>query len=822
MDPRVHDSAPSLTGVIARSRSRYKGNRPGRGHTAAHLFTNNGTEQSQPAEDCKIPRPQLSNKKIRETYMGDLKTSTTAQAVVHGKEQHVPASISGPADNGKFYSTDKDVEFAKTQYARLRKTASTKSPCEQRRVSAKDINITHKAQPLSKALAYEDRTFRDGTSRLQRSTDTDDAQQSNDPRSHGRRLHKQDCSHTGESKHRRPDEGDTMAYRRPLALREKSPTRQAAGSGSANRGSDSRDDLKRTISAPISGDPKAAARPAFDAPISAVNSGERTVKVKYDRSVISINITPSTTPVDIISAANAQLSGAFDPGDVVLLESFRQLGLERPLRGYEHIREIMNSWANDTQNTLIIVPSPTGGRDDDLNIQCVLKQQPEDTSVHIYHSQRPGAWDKRWVTLRADGQVIAAKRDGAINLCHLSDFDIYVPTVRQLSKKTRPPKKLCFAIKSQQKSSMFLTTVTFVHFFSTNDKTLAARWYKAVQEWRSWYLVHVMGKGKKEEKSVQPLIANDDQRRLSDSPKQDSRPIEGLVFDSESERVEQYKARLCTPRSQNMDMKQSESDLKITLPRCGRIQPLASFPKGLTKDGYPDASKALKEGPSLTQTKSAQQADSDPFVVTGLLGRTYTRRKKAQHEGDGCSGIGGESTSPVLELTKTNLAKSLSQRPKQKPLVDLTLQSHGPPRSSRGRDIKPIELTERGLVEAATNSDQAIPTLPATAWQEHIEPQPISRRSGTVHGPSMLPESTPFTTGLLASSSQGQGDTGHGKGVMTSDRIAEVPMIGLNERSKYTPGSLLANVKRYPCVTGGTVIEREKTRELDVAVGEGR
>jgi hypothetical protein len=81
------------------------------------------------------------------------------------------------------------------------------------------------------------------------------------------------------------------------------------------------------------------------------------------------------------------------------------------------------------------------------------------------------------------------------SICHMSDFDIYIPTQRQLSKRIKPPKKWCFAVKSQQKSAIFLSTANFVHFFATNDKKLAAAWYSAVQGWRSWYLVNVMGKG---------------------------------------------------------------------------------------------------------------------------------------------------------------------------------------------------------------------------------------------------------------------------------------------------------------------------------------
>lgn len=262
-------------------------------------------------------------------------------------------------------------------------------------------------------------------------------------------------------------------------------------------------DLKRMISNPIimaSGGETTV--PSFDAPLSAVNAGERRVIVKYKESLMSLPVTPSTTPEDIIYAAALEKPNLIDVHYSVLLESFNKVGLERPLRKYEHIRDVLNSWDNDSQNSLVIVPSPTGGMNDDLDVKNVSRKQPAETSVYLYHSQKPGHWEKRLVTLRSDGQMVLKKNGkDTVNICHLTDFDIYVPTSRQKSRKIKPPKKVCFAVKSQQKSSMFISTANFVHFFSTNDKATAASWYKAVQGWRSWYLVTKMGEGREAVKS---------------------------------------------------------------------------------------------------------------------------------------------------------------------------------------------------------------------------------------------------------------------------------------------------------------------------------
>src|SRR5262249_5287507 len=68
-------------------------------------------------------------------------------------------------------------------------------------------------------------------------------------------------------------------------------------------------------------------------------------------------------------------------------------------------------------------------------------------------------------------------------------------------KQIKPPRKICFAIKSQQKSAMFLSGANFVHFFATSDKSMASTWYEVVQQWRSWYLVNVLGEGQEKSNS---------------------------------------------------------------------------------------------------------------------------------------------------------------------------------------------------------------------------------------------------------------------------------------------------------------------------------
>ncbi|KAG6055879.1 hypothetical protein E4U32_006005 [Claviceps aff. humidiphila group G2b] len=258
--------------------------------------------------------------------------------------------------------------------------------------------------------------------------------------------------------------------------------------------------------------------PQTDAPISASNGGERRVVVRCLSSTINLPVTADTSPMDILTAAAEITRHNLTPTTCVLIECYSCLGLERRLRRYERIRDVMNSWDRDQQNSLLIVPCDTPPNDDGLAIETVPRtdEPPCGFSMQMHHSSKPGKWKKRWVTLLDNGQMYAAKsistqpydKDCSI-LCHLTDFDIYTPKESEMHRKLRPPKRFCYAIKSLEKTVVFSSTEKFVHFFSTDDAQQAASFFEKVHGWRSWYMVNRMvdlGGEKSKPFPQQPLL----------------------------------------------------------------------------------------------------------------------------------------------------------------------------------------------------------------------------------------------------------------------------------------------------------------------------
>ncbi|KAF2403030.1 hypothetical protein EJ06DRAFT_547358 [Trichodelitschia bisporula] len=252
--------------------------------------------------------------------------------------------------------------------------------------------------------------------------------------------------------------------------------------------------------------------PGTDAPVSAVNHGARTVDITYGSLKVTLEVTPTTTALQLIRTAAEKLATAPDPRSSVLVETYGKAGVRRELRMYERVRDVLNSWDVDggcgiELRAAAYLEKP---REDALYAAFAPKQAPSQRSWWLHYSQKPGRWDKRWVMLRTDGQVIMAKQEGAkdkdlINICHLSDFDVYQPSAEALRKKLKPPKKFALAVKSQQKASMFMTTTDYIHFFAAGDESLLHQFRDSLHAWRSWYLVHVMGEGKPTKEKDEPI-----------------------------------------------------------------------------------------------------------------------------------------------------------------------------------------------------------------------------------------------------------------------------------------------------------------------------
>ncbi|CAG1988769.1 unnamed protein product [Fusarium graminearum] len=389
--------------------------------------------------------------------------------------------------------------------------------------------------------------------------------------------------------------------------------------------------------------------PGTDAPASASNGGERVtnmvilaqrVCVRCLSSVINLPVNTDTSPVDIIYSTANLTSHDIDPKASVLIECYDELGLERRLRRYERIRDVMNSWDRDQQNSLLVVTNDISQSDDpDLDIKSVPRSPtpPPGFTLQMYHSSRPGKWNKRWITLLESGQMFASKKpdsktsdkDSTV-LCHLSDFDIYTPRESEARRHLKAPRRFCYAVKSQQKTFVFPNGENFVHFFCAEDGQLAKRFLEHVQRWRSWYLVNKQvdfEKKDKKDKAFQISMGFGN----STSPKAMSR------------------SRSTAAKGHSTQVSVDETPYTIgafqPLLDMDRFdKPLEEFGKDLDNKNEPDSDPEFKTGlvrkatckqpNALSKSKSVHNKhrspplDNNQFSPAGLLGQGYEEKLK--------------------------------------------------------------------------------------------------------------------------------------------------------------------------------------------------
>ncbi len=220
-----------------------------------------------------------------------------------------------------------------------------------------------------------------------------------------------------------------------------------------------------------------------------------------------------------------------------------------------------------------------------------------------------------------------------VRLCHLSDFDLYLPTESEMRKQLRPPKRYCYAIKSQEKASLFADSAHYVHFFSTEDPNVARQFRSCVHGWRSWYLVNrKLGLSNPEEP---PSPASRSQPGLSyrGRPSVDPGPRARPSVDIPSSTRPFPSSRESTP---------SEAS-----PRSG-IPPVPPFPA------------SLREKPPPV------------FASAGLLGNGYDERKHQAVQKDASTRRRGTVTSddgPFMDgpsLLNTRSATALRETPTQR------------------------------------------------------------------------------------------------------------------------------------------------------------
>lgn len=155
--------------------------------------------------------------------------------------------------------------------------------------------------------------------------------------------------------------------------------------------------------------------------------------------------------------------------------------MERPIRSYEIVADIVNSWDKDrTVNMLVARKTPLAAL---LHPSAMPSSSPVYRGYVEWESKR-GKWNKRWLELREHGLWLAKRDTGKDEtfLCSLSNFDVY-----QVTRLHKAPKSFVFAVKSTDNLTFFENAADYVHVFSCVDSE-GQKWLEKILLARSYII----------------------------------------------------------------------------------------------------------------------------------------------------------------------------------------------------------------------------------------------------------------------------------------------------------------------------------------------
>lgn len=170
-------------------------------------------------------------------------------------------------------------------------------------------------------------------------------------------------------------------------------------------------------------------------------------------------------------------------GGWVVFDCSSQLGIERPLREYEIITDVVNVRAHPQTGFFLIKRTELSPY---LSLRSVPSSSPA-LAGYVYVQDRKKKWNKRWLELRDHALYHAKNEKGKdeMSVCQISTFDVYLVD----SSAVKMPKANGFALRSQDPITMFeKPDQDYIHYFCLTDPAAHRDWVRAILNARTYIL----------------------------------------------------------------------------------------------------------------------------------------------------------------------------------------------------------------------------------------------------------------------------------------------------------------------------------------------
>ncbi|KAI3654829.1 hypothetical protein MP228_000209 [Amoeboaphelidium protococcarum] len=168
-----------------------------------------------------------------------------------------------------------------------------------------------------------------------------------------------------------------------------------------------------------------------------------------------------------------------DTSEWTLFEIINEYGLERPLRDFEIVTDVMTTWGKESPNSLLLKKYRYK---DSLTAKGAKKSYPK-MCGWAYVELKKDKWQKRYLELKNDGLYYSKDSKGGEEtlLCHLDVYDVY--TLMRVKKKA--PTKFCFAMKSQENAAVYENPFQYCYYLCVDSLDKMKDWVLSIRSAKS-------------------------------------------------------------------------------------------------------------------------------------------------------------------------------------------------------------------------------------------------------------------------------------------------------------------------------------------------
>ncbi|KAI9484097.1 MAG: hypothetical protein EXX96DRAFT_560893 [Benjaminiella poitrasii] len=288
--------------------------------------------------------------------------------------------------------------------------------------------------------------------------------------------------------------------------------------------------------------------------------------------------------------------------DWTLFEIDNSRGIERPLREWEIVLDILTLWNIDASNALLVKKYSYHHT---LTSECVLQKKIPPMHGWLSIEYKKGKWQKRYCFVK-DSAIYHAKDNKPTSsssvLCHLATYDVY--TLLQPLKTSPTP--YLFAIRAQEKSSIFEKESNYIRFLAVDDQTAMRDWVLSIRCAKSYIQYHQHPNRVKS--PLAPIISED------------------VLEETPTYGIRRHKSARDLNSSYHRSLEEAQT--KIPLPRSESTRRLGGNSEKRLPALNDSATKSLPRTPTLintTITADAGSADNHHLLADPSDGQAFIK-----------------------------------------------------------------------------------------------------------------------------------------------------------------------------------------------------